>query len=631
MNRRRLRLGILLLLVLGAAAAARAQPAPRIPLKDFFDNPKISSAVISPDGRQLAFLAPEGARLNVWVCDVAEGVDSAKPITHDTQRGIVNFVWTRDSRYVLFEQDQGGDENFHLFRADPLHPDAKSLDLTPMAGSKAEVIDLPRERPREAVVSINVRDKRYFDAYRLDLASGKLALLEKNPGDVDAWHVDTHGDIRACTAQVGTKTEIRVRDSATGPFRTLATYPDEESPEVHGFSSDGTFLYFSSARDADTERLVKLDLKSGLETVIDADPDYDLGEVLISDRTNELLGVAYNKDRLIYKPFDKQFARDLEILGKLHEGDILFRSSTGDEQKWIIAYNSPTDPGATYLYDRATGEAQFLYRPRPWLPRDELVNMQPISFPSRDGLTIHGYLSLPKGVRPKNLPTVLIVHGGPWARDDWGYDPEVQFLANRGFAVLQLNYRGSTGYGKKFLNAGNREWGGKMLDDLIDGANWIVHQGIADKGRLGIYGGSYGGYATLAALAFRPKVFACGVDYVGVSNLLTFMKTIPPYWETFRELMYKRVGNPKTDHDLLRARSPLYSAEKIEAPLFVAQGYNDPRVNHAEAEQIVAALRANKKPVEYLVKMDEGHGFENPENRLDFYARMEAFLEKHLL
>jgi dipeptidyl aminopeptidase/acylaminoacyl peptidase len=630
MNFRRLNPAFFLLATAGFAMAATST-VPRIPLKDFFDNPKISSAAISPDGKRLAFLAPEATRLNVWVYDVAMGLNSAKAITHDAQRGIMNFAWTRDSRYVVFEQDQGGDENFHLFRADPLQPDGKPLDLTPMAGARAEVVNLPRERPDEAVVAINGRDRHYFDAYRLNLASGKLTLLEKNPGDVDAWHVDSHGDIRACTAQVGTKTEIRVRDSVHEPFRTLATYSDEESASVHGFSADGTFLYFSSARDANAERLVQLDLRTGQETVIDEDPDYDLSEVLISDRTNQLLGVAYDKDRLTYKPFDRQFARDLEILGNVHDGEILFRNSTDDERKWIIAYDSPTDPGATYLYDRETGKAEFLYRPRPWLPREGLAEMRPISFPARDGLTIHGYLTLPKGVAAESLPTILVVHGGPWARDEWGYNPEVQFLANRGFAVLQLNYRGSTGYGKKFLNAGNREWGGKMLDDLTDGADWIVKQGIADKKRLGIYGGSYGGYATLSALAFRPTVFACGVDYVGISNLLTFMNTIPPYWETFRELMYKRVGNPQIDRELLRSRSPLFAAEKIEAPLFVAQGYNDPRVNHAEAEQIVAALKANKKPVEYLVKMDEGHGFENPENRLDFYARMEAFLEKHLL
>ena len=376
---------------------------------------------------------------------------------------------------------------------------------------------------------------------------------------------------------------------------------------------------------------MKFDLKTGEETLIDADPDYDLSGVFISDRTNQLLGVAYNKDRLIYKPFDKQFARDLEILGKLHEGEILFRSSTDDEQKWIIAYNSPTDPGATYLYDRATGQAQFLYRPRPWLPHEGLADMQPISFSSRDGLTIHGYLTLPKGVATKNLPTVLVVHGGPWARDTWGYDPEVQFLANRGFAVLQINYRGSTGYGRQFLNAGNREWGGKMLDDLIDGADWIVTQGVADKKRLGIYGGELRRLRHLVGAGVSAEGLRLWRGLRGVSNLFTFMNTIPPYWETFRELMYKRVGNPKIDQELFRTRSPLFAADQIEVPLFVAQGYNDPRVNHAEAEQIVHALKANGKPVEYLLKMDEGHGFENPENRLDFYEKMEAFLEKHLL
>jgi dipeptidyl aminopeptidase/acylaminoacyl peptidase len=317
-------------------------------------------------------------------------------------------------------------------------------------------------------------------------------------------------------------------------------------------------------------------------------------------------------------------------LQKVHDGEVLFRSSDNDERKWIIAFNSPTDPGATYLYDRGTGEAKFLYRPRPWLKSDELVGMKPISFQSRDGLELHGYLSLPKGVDPRKLPTVLIVHGGPWARDDWGYDPEAQFLANRGFAILQINFRGSTGYGKKFLHLGDREWGGKMLDDLVDGVNWIVGQGIADKSHIGIYGGSYGGYATLAALAFRPEVFACGVDYVGISNLLTFMNTIPPYWETFRDVMYRRVGNPKKDQAFLRSRSPLFSADKIKAPLFIAQGYNDPRVNHAEAEQIVAALKKNGQPVEYMLKMNEGHGFANPENRIDFYTKMEAFLADHL-
>jgi len=613
-----------------AAGSLLAAPPVQIPLRDFFDNPKISSATISPDGKWLAFLAPEEKRLNVWVCATGGSLDTAKAITHDHVRGISDFMWTRDGRYVLFAQDQDGDENFHLYRADPERPEAKGVDLTPMEGARADLIDLPKDRPGEALVAINARDKRVFDAYKLNIPDGKLELIEKNPGDVDAWYADHQGRIRACIATVGTNIEIRVRDSGEGTFRTLASYTDEENPGIRGFKADGSALYLSSAKDSNTERLVSLNLKSGRETVIDEDPDYDLGEVLISDCTHEILGVAYNKDRLVYKPFDEKFRRDLDRLAKVHDGDILFRSSTEDENKWIIAYNSPTDPGATYLYDRETGQTQFLYRPRPWLPQDALADVRPVSFASRDGLTLHGYLTLPKGVEAKNLPTVLLVHGGPWARDDWGYDPEVQFLANRGFAVLQINFRGSTGYGKKFLHAGDREWGGKMLDDLVDGANWVVAEGIADKKRLGIYGGSYGGYATLAALAFRPDVFACGVDYVGVSNLLTFMNTIPPYWDSFRDIMYKRVGDPKKDADFLKSRSPLFAVDQIKAPLFVAQGYNDPRVNHAEAEQIVAALKAKNKPVEYLVKMDEGHGFANPENRMDFYEKMEAFLEKHL-
>jgi dipeptidyl aminopeptidase/acylaminoacyl peptidase len=626
---------ILLLLICGLFAghslvAQTTDKSREIPLKDFFDNPKISGAAISPDGKRLAFLSPENNRFNIWVCDTGSDLASAKAVTHDTKRGIITYAWTRDSSYILFEQDQGGDENFHLYRTDPSNPNAKAVDLTPSEGARAQIIDLPRDRPNEALVAINARDKRYFDAYEIDIASGRSRLLEKNPGDVDAWFADGHGIIRACAAQLGTTTEIRVRDLGSGLFRLLATYSDEESASIHGFGPDGSFLYISSARGSNTERLVTLDLKTGKETVIDEDPEYDLSEVLISDQTNELLGVGYDRERLTYKAFEKQFARDLSALEMVHDGEIHFRSSTRDEKRWVIAYDSPNDPGATYLYDRETGQAQFLYRPRPWLPRDALADVKSITFQSRDGLAIHGYLTVPKGVEARNLPTVLVVHGGPWARDNWGYDPETQFLANRGFAVLQINYRGSTGYGKRFLHAGDREWGGKMLDDLVDGAEWAVSQGFADRGRLAIYGGSYGGYATLAALAFRPKIFACGIDYVGISNLLTFMNTIPPYWETFRDIMYKRVGDPKADREFLLSRSPLFAVDKIEAPLLVAQGYNDPRVNHAEAEQIVDALKAKGSPVEYLVKMDEGHGFQNPENRMEFYERMEAFLKSHL-
>jgi len=618
------------LAVIVSSSAEAARP-PLIPITDFFDNPKIANAQLSPDGKRIAFLAPEKNRLNVWVAASDEDFAKAKPITHDSERGIFSFFWTRDGQYIIYEQDKGGDENYHLYRVDPKKPDEAAVDITPFQGARAQLIDAPRGRPGELLVGVNQRDPRFFDAYRLDIASGKLTLLEKNPGDVDYWVADHEGVIRACVAQVdGGKTQVRVRDSGEGPFRMLATYSDEEDAGVQGFSENGKALLIANARNSNTTRLMGVDLATGKETVISEDPEYDVGEAIISDRTHKLLGVTYEKDRLVYVPFDDQLKRDLATLAKVHDGDIDLHSSDDAERKWIVVFNSPTDPNATYLYDRETGQAKFLFRPRPWLKPGTLAEMKPVTFPSRDGMGLHGYLTLPRGVEPKGLPAILVVHGGPWARDEWGYDPEAQFLANRGYAVLQINFRGSTGYGKNFLHAGDREWGGKMLDDLVDGVNWLVGEGIANPKRIGIYGGSYGGYATLAALAFRPEVFACGIDYVGISNLLTFMNTIPPYWETFRDVMYKRVGNPEKDREFLKSRSPLFSADKIKAPLFIAQGLNDPRVNHAEAEQIVAALKANGHPVEYMVKPDEGHGFANPENRIDFYKHMEAFLGKNL-
>ena len=604
-------------------------PPPRLPLKEFFDNPKYASAEISPDGKQIAFLAPEDTRLNVWVCTAGAPLETARPVTHEKVRGVFSFTWSRDGRWILYSHDSNGDENFHIFRADPAQPEAPALDLTHQDGSRGDFIDLPRDTPGQIVVAWNKRDSHYFDAYRIDLATGNATMVAENPGDIDSWYADTHGKVRAAVALLkNTQNEIRVRPDETAPFKLLATYNDDELPTVHGFGPDDSFLYLISAHGSDTRRLVKLGLDSGKEAVIDQDPGFDVERPIISDVTHKLLGVAYNRERLSYKAFDPQFQKDLDTLSKVHDGDIQFGNSTGDERKWIVSYNSPTDPGATYLYDRDTGTTHFIFRPRPWLTPDILVDVKPITVISRDGLTLHGYLTLPKGVGPRNLPAVQVVHGGPWARVGWGYDAEAQFLANRGYAALQINYRGSVGYGKKFVNAGDREWGGKMTDDMIDATDWLIDQKIADPKRFAIYGGSYGGYATLAAMAFRPGVFACGIDYVGVANLLTFMKTIPTYWETSRDILYKRVGNPDTDFDFLHSRSPVFYADKIQGPMFIAQGYNDPRVNHNEAEQIVTALRRNGKPVEYMLKMDEGHGFRNPENRLDFYAKMESFLDE---
>jgi dipeptidyl aminopeptidase/acylaminoacyl peptidase len=620
----------LLPLLLSGQALLAAQPA-LIPLKAFFDNPKCLSAEISPDGKLLAFMAPADNRLNVWVCDAGAPLETARLITHEKLRAILNFYWSRDGRWILYTHDSNGNENFHVFRADPSQPDAPALDLTHQDSSRADLIALPLETPGQVLVAWNKRDPRYFDPYRIDLATGAATMLLENPGDVESWYADTHGRILAASAQLkNTNVEIRVRPDEKSPFRLLATYADDDQANIQGFGADGTFLYVTSALGADLIRLVKLDIGTGKESVIDQDSEYDATGPVISDLTHKLMGVAYNKERLVYKAFDPQFQKDLDTLAKVHDGDIQFVNCTADERKWIVLFNSPTDPGATYLYDRDSGTARFILRPRPWLDPAALATMQPVTIMSRDGLKLHGYLTLPKGIEPRDLPALLVVHGGPWLRNSWGYDAEAQFLANRGYAVLQINYRGSIGFGKKFVNAGDKEWGGKMTDDMIDATEWLIHQGIADPKRFGIYGGSYGGYATLAALAFRPGVYACGIDYVGVANLLTFMNTMPTYWETSREILYKRVGNPNTDFELLHDHSPVFYADKIVAPLFVAQGYNDPRVNHNEAEQIVGAMQHNRKPVEYMVKMDEGHGFRNPENRLDFYGHMETFLAQYL-
>ncbi len=626
-----------ILLLLSFAAPLLADPAPKpapvplIPLKEFFDNPKYAAAEISPDGKRLGFLAPADTRLNVWVCDAGAPLETARLVTHEKTRAVLNFTWTRDGRWILYTHDANGDENFHIFRADPDKPGVAAVDLTPHDHSRADFIALPRETPGEMVVAWNQRDPHYFDAYRIDIATDKAAMVAQNPGDVDSWYTDTRGRVLAAAALMkDTRTEIRVRPDETAAFKLLATYPYDEAATIHGFGADGSFIYLTSAHGSDVSRLVKLDLGTGRESVIDQDLEYDVDGPIINDLTHDLMGVAYNKEHFTYKAFDPQFRKDLDALAKVHDGDIQFGGSTADERMWIVTFNSPTDPGATYLYDRDTGTARFVFRPRPWLKPETLAGMEPVTIPSRDGLTLHGYLTVPKGVEARDLPAVQVVHGGPWLRAGWGYNAEAQFLANRGYAVIEMNYRGSAGYGKQFMNAGDKEWGGKMTDDMIDATNWLIGRKIADPKRFGIYGGSYGGYATLAALAFRPGVYACGVDYVGVANLLTFMNTMPAYWEDERAVLYKRVGNPVTEKNFLRSRSPVYFTDKIEAPLLIAQGYNDPRVNHAEAEQIVAALKKNGKPVEYMVKMDEGHGFRNPENRLDFYGRMESFLGEYL-
>lgn len=603
---------------------------PLIPLRHLFDNPERASARISPDGRHLSWLAPRDGVLNVWVAPVDGG--EAHPVTDDRHRGIRAHMWSRDSRRIIYLQDRGGDENTHVYCVDA--QGGRVRDLTPFPGVRAGLIAAPRATPRHLLISMNLRDRSLFDAYRVTLATGRLELVGRNPGDILGWQEDREGRIRAAVSQTPTGDHrILVRDHEEDGFRVVAEYANEDGGHPYAFTPDGRALWVGSAKGSDRLRLVELDLGDGTERVIDEDEKADLSGPVISGRTGELLGAVYLRDRVVMHAFDDRFREDWEALKELHPGDPHITGQDADETTFVVAFNDDRDPGTFHLFDRTTRTGRLLFRSRPWLDPEILAPMEPVTIRSRDGLDLHSYLTLPPGVEPRGLPAVLVVHGGPWSRDAWGYDPEAQLLANRGYAVLQVNYRGSTGFGKSFMHAAEREFAGKMHDDLIDGVEWLIGRGIADPARIAIYGGSYGGYAALVGAAFTPDVFAAAISVVGPSNLVTLVRSFPAYW---RPLLagswFRYVGDPEDPEDRadMEARSPLNRADAIRCPLLVIQGANDPRVTKAESDQIVAALRARGVPVEYIVKDDEGHGFVRPENRLDVYRAVERFLARHL-
>lgn len=608
-----------------------ARMPPLIPLRDLFDNPERAAARLSPDGTRLSWLAPRDGVLNVWVRDRAGG--EAVPVTDDRERGIHSYLWSRDSRRILYSQDVGGDENHHLLTVDAGGA-TPARDLTPFPGVRAGLIAAPRSTPRQVLVSMNLRDRSLFDAYRLTLATGRLELVGRNPGNILGWTADREGRLRAAMAQTPAGDyEILVRDDEADELRVVAEYANEDGGHPFAFTPDGSRLWVGSARGSDLMRLVELDPADGSEREIDRDDEVDLSGPVVSDRTGELLGAFYLRDRVVLHAFDERLARDWERVRALHPGDPRISGQDAEETAFIVVFDDDRDPGATYLYDRETGEAEFLYRSRPWLDPATLAPMRPVVITSRDGLPLHSYLTLPLDVEPRGLPAVLVVHGGPWARDAWGYDPQAQLLANRGYAVLQVNYRGSTGFGKSFTHAAEREFAGRMHDDLIDGVEWLVAEGIADRDRVGIYGGSYGGYAALVGATFTPDVFAAVVSVVGPSSLVTLVRSFPPYWRPLlASTWFRYVGDPDDPEQLadLEARSPLNRVDDIVAPLLVIQGANDPRVTKAESDQIVAALRARGVEVEYMVKDDEGHGFVKPENRMDAYGAVERFFARHL-
>ncbi|HEY1323412.1 MAG TPA: S9 family peptidase [Streptosporangiaceae bacterium] len=604
-----------------------------IPRRVLFGNPERVAPRISPDGTTLAWIAPHEGVLNVWTAPVGQdGPDwaAARVVTDDTDRGIRVHSWAHDGRHLLYLQDTGGDENWRLFDVD-LHT-MERRDLTPFEGVQAQIVGTEKKHPNEILVGLNKDNPQLHDVYRLDLTTGKLAKEVGNPGFV-GWVADSELKIRAGVAsQPDGGITLLVAGDEAGQWRTLATFAAEDALTSGpvAISADGASMLAESSIDANTNRLVRIDLGTGASEVIAEDPEADVSDVRLHPDTREPQIVTFLKDRMEYLVLDPAVADDLAAIRALHHGDPNIVSGDDSDAVWVVAFTNDSGPVPFFLYDRSRREGRFLFEHQPELSRYELAPMEPFSFTARDGLTIHGYVTFPPGAGRTGLPMVLNVHGGPWARDAWGFHPEAQWLANRGYVCVQVNFRGSTGYGKAFVNAGDREWGGKMHDDLLDAVAHAVAQGWADPAKVAIYGGSYGGYAALAGAAFSPGVFACAVDIVGPSNLKTLIETIPPYWAPMISLFHQRVGNPETDAEFLWSRSPLSRAASIRTPLLIAQGANDPRVKQAESEQIVAALRAAGIDHEYMLFPDEGHGFAKPANRLTFYAAAERFLARHL-
>jgi dipeptidyl aminopeptidase/acylaminoacyl peptidase len=600
---------------------------PQIPLQDFFRNPQAAGFSISPDGKYLALLKPWNNRLNIWLEPVEGG--EPKRLTSITDRDPAGVAW-KGNDIVLFEKDNGGDENFHLYAVG--RDGQNERNLTPFPGARVALVDDLEDDPTDVIIQTNQRDKQLFDAYRLNVVTGKVTLIAKNPGNIQEWITDWNGEIRAAITTDGVNRSLLYRKTEQSPWKAILTTNFRETFDVQFFSFDNQHLYGISNIGRDKSAAVELDPETGKEVrVVYENPEVDVSRLSYSRKRKVITLASYNtwkRETVFFDPATEEAYRYLEQ--KFPNFEVSRTGSDKEENKFVVLLSGDRTRGSYYIYDVKSRDIRKLADLSPWLQADQLAEMKPIEYKSRDGLTIHGYLTLPKGRDPKNLPVVVHPHGGPWSRDEWGFNPEVQFLANRGYAVLQMNFRGSTGYGRKFLEAGFKQWGGTMQDDITDGVNWLVQQGTADPKRLAIYGGSYGGYAVLQALVKTPNLYAAGIDYVGVSNLFTFLNTIPPYWKPELDMFHEMVGDPEKDKDWFQDHSPALNADKIKTPLLVAQGAKDPRVNINESNQIVDALKKRGVPVEYIVKPDEGHGFHNEENRFDFYGAMEKFLSEHL-
>ncbi len=646
---RRSLLAVVFLFGAAAAVAEAEQPLPYLdalpPLIDrelFFGDPEIAGAQLSPDGAWITFMRPfEGVR-NIWIKALDEPFDQARPLTRDA-RPVPGYFWSQDSRFVLYVQDRDGDEDFHVWAVDPAGeidqatgtPPARNL--TDLSGVRAIIIAVPESTPDRMLVGLNDRDPALHDVYAVTISSGERELLIVNDQNVAGWSADLQGNVRLAsrqTADGGTEV-LRVENGQLGAAIFSCNW--QESCGPMSFQPDGQTVWFmSNAGDAnDLIGLYTLNLGSGELMLVERDPlgEVDFSGVVVSSATQELQATVYVGDRARVYPKTEAFAEQLAFLREsLPEGEIGIASRTRDERLALISLSRDVDPAAVYLADMENRTVELLYRVRPEIDSAQMATMRPIRYTARDGLEIPGYLSIPNGVAAENLAVVALIHGGPWARDFWGFNALAQFLTNRGYAVFQPNFRASTGFGKAFLNAGNRQWGDAMQDDISDGIQYLIDQGIADPERVCIMGGSYGGYATLAGMVFTPELYACGVNIVGVSNIITLLNSIPTYWGPIRQMLTLRVGDPDTAEGRaqLERQSPINHVENIQRPLLIVHGANDPRVRQSEADQIVVAMREAGLPVEYILAPDEGHGFSQRINRLAMYARIEQFLAQHL-
>ena len=605
--------------------------AKQIPLEDFFKNPEKSSYQISPDGGFYSFMAPYKNRMNIFIQKI--GDSSATQLTFEEARDIAGYFWPNNEQ-IVFLKDEGGDENFHLFgvNIDGSNP----ISFTDFDGVRAQIIDDLPDQKDFVVIGLNKRNKQVFDPYRLNLKTGETSMLAKNPGNIQGWMFDHDGKLRIATAIVdGVNQSILYRENEEDEFKTIITTNFKEGFNPQFFTFDNKNIIGSSNLGRDKYVIVEFDPITAKEVrVLYANDNYDVNGVGYSRKRKVITAAYFESWKSERHYFDSTSKAIFEKIQKQLSGyEIGITAINKDENIIILRTYSDKSLGSYYIYNSDDDKMEKIVEVSPWIDENEMSNQLPIDYQSRDGLKINGYLTLPKGYNmenAKNLPVVINPHGGPWARDSWGFNPEIQFLANRGYAVLQMNFRGSTGYGRRFFEASFKKWGREMQDDITDGTQWLIDKGIADSTRIAIYGGSYGGYATLMGLVKEPKMYAAGVDYVGVSNMFTFMKTIPPYWEPMLEMMYEMVGDVEKDSTMLREVSPVFHVDKIKAPLFIAQGANDPRVNVDESDQMVKAMKEKGIDVEYLVKKDEGHGFRNEENRFEFYRAMEKFLNLQL-